>query len=749
MGWRADSLIPLADSADLKALAKLLGGSGSLRKDECIRIVLAGLNQPEKVKVLLEHVAPFERATLALLNRLGGLVDERVLGVSLRTLGVPLPTSAERRADDYDLIAALKRHGILFYRDGRSRYGYGSSMYDYVFVPVPMLADERLLAQADALEIVPFPISPAASPDSIRSRRPQNVTLDLIAVLQAIDSMGGLRLTKSKDRSIRAGDLSKLSRALNWEADTSLDGLTFPSAALGYVGAFWRAGIVAEDEGVLRLNRTIDWFAEKPYIEQVRLMLNGFVDNVGWDEWPQQRSWEMTVSSAVVPIARRALLMVLLALPGSPDSRDGSFYSIDDVCQAWFERVGERFSLGHDHRYLPYRAYGQTESQYTTEMHKWRAKLRDLWRKRERMWMERAFSTWLYALGLVELGVYEQQGMSVRLSELGRALLGLDEASRASLHAAPAPAANSQPAWVVQPNFEVLVYLDHVTSRQIAFLEQHAERRQSQQHTAQYRLTRESVYRALEGGSTLDRLLDGLQEGSGNPLPQNVAVELRQWAALRDQIALRRVVKLAEFVDEASRQKTIDSGVEGEPVGDRFLILRPDEHVRASRRVDYAAAPVKCLAVTETGRITLDTAQRDLLIEAQLTTWAERISENEWQLSARSVAAACTHGTQVGDLFNLLGQRLTNSMPSLLMVALRAWGGADIPAAIGTATVLRCPSAEAFAAIVGSPRLRRYVRAQLGPDALLVDTAHVDVFVEVLAWAGLRMTDELTITDRQ
>jgi len=66
-------------------------------------------------------------------------------------------------------------------------------------------------------------------------------------------------------------------------------------------------------------------------------------------------------------------------------------------------------------------------------------------------------------------------------------------------------------------------------------------------HTALYRLTRESVYRGLEGGTTISDLLDRLQHGSQIELPQNVIVELREWASLRERFTLRRGAHILEF----------------------------------------------------------------------------------------------------------------------------------------------------------------------------------------------------------
>ena len=71
-----------------------------------------------------------------------------------------------------------------------------------------------------------------------------------------------------------------------------------------------------------------------------------------------------------------------------------------------------------------------------------------------------------------------------------------------------------QPAWIVQPNFEILVYIDEVAPSQMIFLDRYADRLDIQQHTAHYRLTRESVYRGLERGGSLEEFITSPAIGS-------------------------------------------------------------------------------------------------------------------------------------------------------------------------------------------------------------------------------------------
>jgi hypothetical protein len=360
-------------------------------------------------------------------------------------------------------------------------------------------------------------------------------------------------------------------------------------------------------------------------------------------------------------------------------------------------------------------------------------------------WIERALTTWLYLLGIVELAVNNGAPVAVRLTDLGRTIL-----HPASVEDEPAPVVSTPAAagdWVVQPNFEIVAYLERISPQRLAFLERHAERMQAQEHVAQYRLTRESIYAALESGSRLDAILTTLETGSGRPLPQNVAAEIREWAALREQIAVHRRARLLEYRDPASRDAAA-AALHGVPVGDRFLLATSatPAQITARERVDYTRPLARCLLVTEEGALTRTLLPADLLLDAQVGRWAERLGDGRWQLTQAGVAAATAAGLPISELLRLLADRLAGTLPPWLEIALRAWAGETMRAALVDVVMLQCNQPAVFAAIVGSPRLRSSLHGELAPNLLLIDRAKVEAFQTQLRWAGLTLTTELTVT---
>jgi hypothetical protein len=713
-------LVASMRSDELKRIALRWGGSNKLRKEESLSLILDGLRDPERVRQVAARLPDLDRAALGLMQLAGGRLDAKALAAGLRALGVELPKGRGwHDRDDRMLIRGLIQMATVlssYAREPTYVPEYGSTA---------LVADPRLLAAVEPPRYTPLPIAPVEPPPAVLARRPATVGMDLAGPLRAIEGMGGLQLTKAGE--VRAGDLRKLARALKWPDDAlRTDGLSFPrpvaalSAALGF-GALGRE----VDRLVVR-----DYHAlvSRPYAEQVADLLRGFLQVQSWRESDDH---SYATYEARYPAMRLALIVALAALPDIP----GAFFAVDDVSAALFDRVGEHLSLSYG-PHAPY-FFNKTEAEVRRAEEEWRAKLRADWLKLERPWIEQALTSWIFFLGLVDLGFDHDALASVRLSELGRAVLhGESVADDAPEHSAH--------AWVVQPDFEVVVYLDHASPAQVALVERHAERGQSQSHVARYRLTRDSVYRGLETGTSAEQLLQVLREGAGATLPQNVQATLREWAAQRERIVLRRNVSLLEIPGEL--RPALESRLVGTPLGDRFVLLSDSNLALPHIHLDYARPLPPCLAATEDGRVTLAKPTPDLLIQAQLDRWAERVDDTTWRLTAASLAAAAKAGGTIASLLALLRERLTHPIPALLEVALRAWAGKAPAVALATVAVLRCSQPDVFAALAGSALLAPFLRGTLAPDVLLVDAARLDELRERLAWAGLGVSDTLEVS---
>ena len=723
-----DTYLPSVNADKLKKMARMWGGTNKLRKDESLEVIQAGLRDPAKVRAAVQSLDPWEQNALAILKRMGGETQRDTLKAAIFASGVHLPPRLKNPTWNRDNVLTTE----LFERGLILSGGYSPSYFSG-YSSDAVYTDPRLLAAAGFPRVLPLPLEPIPDLPHALARRPPTVALDVIGLLQAIANLGGLGLTKAG--KVRDADLRKLRKAMKWtEEGARVDGFLFPDPATAWLNAFRYSDILRfnADQSALQLAEPPGTFAARPYAEQARMLLDGFLRSA---EWLEHRRTTYGYNAFQYLQGRLALIFALQSLP----LHEG-FFSIHDFEQALFARVGEHFSLST----IPNRPYFYRDTpkdQQQQQLVAWQDKIRAGWLNQEVPWLSDALTTWVYFLGLVELGMEEDRLLGLRLTPLGREVL---HPELTAPRGETAPRATSAPsAWVVQPNFDVIVYLDHVSPVQLAFIERFANREQAQTHTAHYQLTRASVYRGLESGATLTDLLDGLQNGAHAELPQNVLVELREWATLREQISLFRRTRVVEFPDEPALQAALREGWTGAVIGDRFL--RVSGAAGGLMRVDYAAALPPCLTVSETGDIQLKRGYHDLWIRAQLDQWAEPRAGG-WQLTAASVKAAVRRGRRITDFLNLLAARLLWPLPPFLRVALRAWAGETLPAELGTVLVLRCKDDEIFQAIATSVQLQSFLKGKLAPNMLLVDAREFERVKAVLEWAGLVVSERFEVT---
>jgi hypothetical protein len=344
---------------------------------------------------------------------------------------------------------------------------------------------------------------------------------------------------------------------------------------------------------------------------------------------------------------------------------------------------------------------------------------------------------------MVELQVAENHVVGLRLTDLGRAVLHPELAG-------DMPAVKSgfaEPAWIVQPNYDIVVYLEKASPEQLIFLERYAERKQIQQHIAQYQLSKNSVYNGLEKGSEIEAFIEQLQAGSTVPLPQNIVMDLQEWGQLRNQMTLHYNASIIQYNDETERD-LLTVHLKGKPIGDCFFLLdQPLDHWQETR-IDYRQPLPRCLAINEDGLIKVKRANNDLLLNIQLSKWAEPRTDHMWQLTQASINQAIAAKSRINELFNLLDERLLVSrLPAFLEQTLQAWGGKKLEVVLAEVTIIHCPNVELFKAITKSRHLKPYIKGILSADLLLIETSQVPELKEKLSWAGLNVAQELKFGD--
>lgn len=728
--FRFDSYLNKFNAEQLKTMALLWGGQHYKQtKQQSIDLIQIGLGTPSKVKEAIARLQPFERVALEIAKQDGNPIRGRALLLKLHLLGIELPKKEHRYTNRVEpFIQDLLDRGLFMPVDMANRYYYSPSQLDNLF-----FTDERLLAQAGEITPEPLPITPTSGSAPSIYRRPSAVVLDLINVLQAVDVVSEFPLTKAG--TVRVSSLRKLRKQLGLKSDdVEIDGLRFNNLPEAMVYALFHAGILIETNKVITMAETVDVFFARPPETQINQLLSGFIQA---NEWLES---ELNVYSYGVEKLSDGRSFLKTGLAALPVDASG-FFAFDEFEQALYERVGEHFSFGYI-QHAPHYFRGNEDEIAEREKQR-KQKIRENWLKQEYPWIIRACSTWLYYLGIVELQLKENTPVGLRLTDLGRTLLhpGLAPLSK------PDTVETSGPTWVIQPNFDMVVYLDRATPEQMVFLERHAEREQVQQHMAQYRLTQSSVYKGLEDGTSIETLLETLKMGASKDLPQNVTIDLQEWAKLRERMTLRHQTHLLEFPDSAAREKALQANVKGIAIGARFLLVTHQRSAKIvnAKVIDYNQPLPRCLSANEDGLIKVSEGHHDFLLEAQLGKWAERKEERVWQITQETVTQALLGKVKIEDLFALLEERLIISrLPALLEVALSAWGRKRTELELANVTIIYCSDSKVFRAISKSRKLKPYIKGTLGSNLLLVDPNQVDALRTQLKWAGIKVLDELT-----
>jgi hypothetical protein len=765
--------LPRFSAEALKRFARVWVGkeASKLNKEACIRAVCQGLTDPAAVQKVIADLSDFERAGLGLLKRYGQSAQTEALATELLMLGLPFQDHGARHASwsarggaDYQALNGLLHRGIAMLLGWNQGYGgYTVDLYvdDYHYSPT-VFAEACLLEHVAPVPPVLLPLEPVTEVVPGIAKQPAEVVLRLIAMVETLRKMGRIPLT-SRGRPTRPF-LSKLTKALGWEAALATDALApLPDATLFF---FWLlAGLgfyepLPDGTGMDLAAETTAFF-EASYETQAAHWGRAYRTLTGWVEHRPQSVWgndtEAWYFNKFIGL-RAALLLALAALPDAT-----AWYRIADLSTAIYSRLGEHFSLG----YLPhfYPLYRATPAQVAQKRQEWQQQLLRSWQRTEQPWILSAMTGPLVHLGLVELactpGQKRAEPTFFSLTHLGRAVLydalrGLQGSTVAEPASARAP--HDEPCWIVQPNFDVVVYLDRASATHLAFLERIAERKPSTGATALYHLTRDTVYAALESGIAARMLCDTLRAASTYPLPDNVRQMLEEWAARRERLTIYRNADLVEFADQAARDAALARhGLSGQPVGERFIVLsapqrRQTAAVQSSRTVDYCAAPVRCVQVAEDGTVHIRRAHADLLVRGEVAAWADPgTDEDHWRLTRTSVQRAAKAGWTAASIIDNLAQRAQQPMPALLIVAIRAWAGERaLPKAVAVASDMLLQIADPVVAhaIATSTLLQPYLRGQLGPQTFLVRHDMASELQRQLLELGLQVGSDLLLGEK-
>lgn len=338
-------------------------------------------------------------------------------------------------------------------------------------------------------------------------------------------------------------------------------------------------------------------------------------------------------------------------------------------------------------------------------------------------------ASWLagvaHPLRLVEMaraGMTEEAGRAVRLTAVGRWLLRLGEKP-------PDPPVYPQ-ALVAQPNLEVLVYRQALTPSLLARLTRLGSWR-NLGNACLLVLDKDTVYRGLESGESLESVRTLLENHSGRAIPGPVRDQLKTWSGRRERLTVFPSATLLEFATPADLDEALARGMPVQRVGGRFAVLLDEalgyKHVRIAGNRDYGLAPEPCLAVADDGvTLEIDLGKSDLLLEIELPVLADLETGNGRRL-ARITPDSIRRALDAGwsaDEFNRwfhrrAGHGITPAMAAML-------NGRSATATMARRLVLNLSSPEMLDGLLQWPVTASCLGERLGPQAVVVPEDQVE-----------------------
>lgn len=717
----------------------------SRSKEVLVTLLAARVADPGRIEAALRSLGQRERVALDLVILNGGRLSAHALRGQLEAQGVVDPRPAEGRfwyGHHYragspahvdsrtfeDILARLGALGLAFPWPPPASSGMLNLKQpgDLVIIPGAIL---------DLLPSVAVTFPSVPTPQHLRAASPDTVLRDVVTVLGAIRRVP-IELTVRGLIPKRA--LVRLARALSAnEGD-----LGYPT----YLTSLARgAGLLLSAGGRLQEGSHTESFLERPRGERLRRLYEAYAGDERWSELKRIPGVDVrgNVEGPSIVRGRRKLLDVLSRVPA------GRWIEIEAAVEL-VRRAAYEFLIPrvrHDpygyFRDYPLNPYSGDNLVGLTFGAAWDES--EGWSRIEGGFVRVMLTEPLRWLGVIDLGAGspESEPHVFRVNEVGAALLQ-----------GRIPAlAQSVTNVVVQPNFQVFAF--EPTGEEVLFQLDRLADRVGALQAREYRITRDSVYRAQQSGMGPEAILAFLGQVSSVPVPQNVRRSIEEWAAQNDRIVVRRGASLLQTLDEtvldALYGRDDIAPLLGRRLAPTAALVAYSNLAELNHRLAGATGPMPALSegndaqmgnaiqVGDDGTITFRGHLPSIHVEREIRAIAERDGGGSYRLTRASLRrAAKRFGPDdiARDLAHLQGAPLSEHVKTLIQRWTKHWG----TAALEEVTLLQVDSADILESLLAAPELRPYLqRLQGSATSALVRTEGLDIVRQALEERGMEL----------
>ncbi|MBU0702551.1 MAG: helicase-associated domain-containing protein [Chloroflexi bacterium] len=372
----------------------------------------------------------------------------------------------------------------------------------------------------------------------------------------------------------------------------------------------------------------------------------------------------------------------------------------------------------------------------------------------EAEFVSNCLASFLHQTGVVELGYDGDALKGFRLTPAGRAILGVESAEPTSQLQE-----EEMGKLIVQPSFQLLA-LGPVSLALLAQLYLFADRERADLGAFEYRLSRESVYRAQQLGMDVTGVLRFLERNCDTELPQNVRRSLEEWAVSHERIVFRTGVSLLQAADAALLAALADDPRTGEQLArtvaaEVSLVGNGRQKQLVAALVERGLFPAvsgaqpeaadRSIIVRQDGTIRPIHAVPSLHLRGRLSRLAEERDGGAWTLTPASVRRAGGSKAKVLRLLEELGNLHRGPFPAELTEQIKAWGGYYGRAAAETLTLIEFRDQATLEELIGHPDLQPYLIPFPTADRALavVPTEKLPQVKEILARFGVQVKEGL------
>ena len=356
----------------------------------------------------------------------------------------------------------------------------------------------------------------------------------------------------------------------------------------------------------------------------------------------------------------------------------------------------------------------------------------------------------LHWLGVVELGLQNEQRPSFRIPRLGAQILGIIP---------PEPELLPQKRIIVQPNFQIFA-LDPISDYTLSMLDDFAER-VSSEHVFEYMLTRESVYAAQQRGMAVANVIAFLEQESSTPVPQNVKLTLQEWGRYHERIAIYQGVSLCQVASPKILNAILDDKACTSLIGRRIsatvaLVRDESPDLQSLRRALQAKGLLPTLtgapppdtpelSVEEEGRIRFRHRVPDLYLLYRLAPFSDW-RNGRLHITEQAIAKATASGWTASRILDLLRSLQRGDLPDPIVAKIKVWGKHYGDAAVEKVTLMQVKSAEILQEMIKDPDIGPLIRpfSSLGAVATVRDE-DVPQLEDLLARKNMRIGRRLFI----